>query len=575
MIKWFVFLMYILHLSYLPKVAQAQVPPAAGGYTLYMAANVQKIVPETYTKGKIIADSIQCHYEIDILLKNLHQQGYLLAAMDSFWVISHIFTAKIYIGQQYFWQNISLKNIDAATIAACNLRQFFEDKNAINPENYQKICQKILLHCARTGYPFATVGLDSTTFIDNVVSGNLFINNRLKITIDSIRIAGTDKVNRQYLEKYLNLRPNTPYNATTIAAASRKLQNLPFLRITQPPKTYFYNDRAAVYIFIKDAPVNQADGIVGVFPNAQNTQKLLITGDLTLSLHNSFRRGEIFALTWKRLDASIAELKIKGSYPYLLGLPIGIEGEFRQFRKDTSQFEINQRYGVQYLLGGNNFIKIYGQKRSFTLNNTAFVNADSLRVANSIGSLYGIEWRIQQLNRAQNPTKGYMIMGAAGIGSKQIRTLKSTQTTTTQQYQIELQIQTYTTLTKRWVLANSLYAQGNFNAQIFENELFRLGGFKTLKGFEEEALRASRYVIINTEPRFLLEQNSYLFAFFNGAYMYNQFKKNTTIPIGFGLGISFTAKSGVFSLAYALGQNSGLPLLVRSSKIHFGYKYFL
>jgi hypothetical protein len=40
---------------------------------------------------------------------------------------------------------------------------------------------------------------------------------------------------------------------------------------------------------------------------------------------------------------------------------------------------------------------------------------------------------------------------------------------------------------------------------------------------------------------------------------------------GFGIGTSLETKSGIFSLAYALGQSFQEPLQVRRSKIHFGY----
>ena len=42
---------------------------------------------------------------------------------------------------------------------------------------------------------------------------------------------------------------------------------------------------------------------------------------------------------------------------------------------------------------------------------------------------------------------------------------------------------------------------------MFKNELFRIGGLKTLRGFDEESITASFYNIATLEWRFLFEQN--------------------------------------------------------------------
>ena len=48
------------------------------------------------------------------------------------------------------------------------------------------------------------------------------------------------------------------------------------------------------------------------------------------------------------------------------------------------------------------------------------------------------------------------------------------------------------------------------NPEAFTNELFRIGGLRSLRGFDEESIFASAFVIGKTELRYLLEQNSFL-----------------------------------------------------------------
>jgi len=93
-----------------------------------------------------------------------------------------------------------------------------------------------------------------------------------------------------------------------------------------------------------------------------------------------------------------------------------------------------------------------------------------------------------------------------------------------------------------------------------------------LRGFDEESIYASSFSILTLEYRFILEQNSYLYVFGDGAWYENnevsRYIQDT--PFGFGAGISFETKAGIFSINYALGKQFSNPIELRSGKIHFG-----
>ena len=112
---------------------------------------------------------------------------------------------------------------------------------------------------------------------------------------------------------------------------------------------------------------------------------------------------------------------------------------------------------------------------------------------------------------------------------------------------------------------------------MFDNELIRIGGLFTLRGFDEESIFATFYSIATVEYRYILEQNSFLYLFFDGAYYEKDNVKGyvSDRPIGFGAGMSFDTKAGIFSISYALGKQFDNPILFRSAKIHFGFiNYF-
>ena len=109
---------------------------------------------------------------------------------------------------------------------------------------------------------------------------------------------------------------------------------------------------------------------------------------------------------------------------------------------------------------------------------------------------------------------------------------------------------------------------------IFFNELYKFGGFSSLRGFDERSIFASSFSMINTEYRYLINSESYAGIFFNGAYTENHFKDSPTkfsdIPFGFGASVQLKTGRSLLQMSYALGNSANQPLAFRTAKVHFG-----
>jgi hemolysin activation/secretion protein len=114
--------------------------------------------------------------------------------------------------------------------------------------------------------------------------------------------------------------------------------------------------------------------------------------------------------------------------------------------------------------------------------------------------------------------------------------------------------------------------------QIFRNELFQIGGYKLLRGFDEESIYANQYAVFTAEYRYLVGINSYFFGFSDIGF--TKTKYNTTnFSNSFqsaGIGLEFETKFGLLNISYALGKRNDVKFDIRnSSRIHFGYiNYF-
>ena len=140
------------------------------------------------------------------------------------------------------------------------------------------------------------------------------------------------------------------------------------------------------------------------------------------------------------------------------------------------------------------------------------------------------------------------------------------------QYKAEGMFDVYFPLFARSVINVGAAGGWQQSDNIFSNELFRFGGLKSLRGFDELSLNASTYVIGKAEFRFILEQNSYLLLFYNQAWYEDKSREEllSDTPFGYGAGITFETKLGIFSFTYALGSQQGNPVEFRSAKVHFG-----
>jgi hemolysin activation/secretion protein len=209
----------------------------------------------------------------------------------------------------------------------------------------------------------------------------------------------------------------------------------------------------------------------------------------------------------------------------------------------------------------------------------------------------GIDYEFNNTNYRRNPTRGneFRIITTAGIKkikrnneilelkdpgnpSFDFATLYDTVKLKTYQLTIKVNAAKYFPLGVQNRTTIKAAVNGGFlqSASIFRNELFQIGGFRLLRGFDEESQYLSQYVIGTAEFRYLVGQDSYFYAFTDGGWGRNN-SQNINVSytyIGTGLGLAFQTKAGIFNLAWAIGKRSDLEFNLRQSKIHFGFESY-
>jgi outer membrane protein assembly factor BamA len=554
---------------------------AQKGYSLLIKAHDHQEVIDNIQYKHNFPDKASRRQELQNYLFTLYDNAYLTAAYDSLREDSLNLAAYISTGEIYKWARLGKGNVDEGILSETGFREKLYRDKPLHFRDVKRVQEKILLWCENNGYPFASIKLDSVQVNGNTIAAQLKLTKNNLVRIDSISIRGNAKIAPIYIYRYLGIKPGDLYRESAVRNIGTRIRELPFLRESKPAVVVFTPGSAKVILFLDKKRSSQVDGIAGLLPD-NKTGKLLFTGDLHLKLQNSLSHGELIDITARKLQVQTQDVRTHLTYPFLFSTPFGVDHIFKLYKKDTTWVDVQQNIGLQYLLIGGDYFKVFvNTRKSDLLSTKAFQNATALPPYADVSTvLYGIGYRTERLDYRFNPRKGFTIAASASTGNKKIRrnarlnpVVYEQLPLVSAQYNGELEAAVYLPVRERAAIKAGLQGAGIYSsAELFRNELFRIGGLHTLRGVDEESINASAYSVLTLEYRYLLEQNSYLYLFTDGAWYENRSRdgyiKDT--PFGFGAGISFETKAGIFSINYALGRQFNNPIQLRSGKVHFG-----
>ena len=519
---------------------------------------------------------------IESLIQKLQRNSFISASLDTLIIAEKQCIAEIFVGEKMQFRQIVVEGVSQEEIQAAKIKKRFHGQSSFSMIDvflYNKMLSNYLWY---TGYPFATVQLNEIVEDSTEKTAKILVQKNNFITFDSIIIVGNLKLSKRYCYGYLGLKRGKPYNESLVKEIPASLQTLPFISLLRPPSISFGEDKAVLFIYADKQKNNQFDGYLGLVPNDETSGKVMLTGSLMLDLNNPFAHGENLKLNWKRIQVQSQNLDISANIPYLFASPFGIDGAFQLEKKDTNYLNLNFLAGVRYYLKRNNYLRAYYQLKNSRLTNKSLLAELSVLPQNIDydAHLYGLALGFRKLDYIFNPRKGYVLALDAAVGQRLIIKNNSIEQSLYQDLQpssMQLQLSgiadMYFPIKKRWAWYLGLKGGYLHGKQLFENELFRVGGLKTLRGFDEQSIFASSYIILNNELRYIFGKRSYFQVFFDVASL----EKHTLpeyvfdIPFGFGAGVSFDTKAGIFAFNYALGRQMNNPIRIASGKITFGY----
>lgn len=534
-------------------------------------------------------DSTALRNEVNRVLRFFHDEGYLRARTARLhWQDSSTAIASVQLGKRFFWDSLKTRGIPPA---------WWRPKELLGkPFRWAEVraWQKAVIRQAENnGFPFAEVGLDSIRLYQNRVRATLVLQKGTPVRFDTLiypsdpkanfreRLRQADKkplkLKKAFLMRYLDIQKGEPYNEEHVRRIRQRLQNLPYIELTDTVQVRFRNDRAYVYLPIQLPKTNRFDALVGFLPDPSEEGSFQFTGRAELELRNPFGSGKHIFLSWQRIRPETQQLNIAYEHPDLLATQFTPRIEIDWLKEDTTFFSLRRYLRLSYpfaRLGTVGAVVDFRTTRLTSVQDGAPESLDS-----DLWS-YGAHWEGNRTDRFFQPRRGWRWQLEARLGNKTLApnpnlpdNFRDSLTNRTQQFVIEGDVSRFFRTGRLTTLL--VRAQGGWiaNRQLFRNDLFRIGGLQSLRGFNENFFFAARYGILTAEWRLAFDASSYVFAFADqGLLEYEAARETfTDYPGGFGTGLRFSTSAGVFTFVYAMGRAREQQLGLNTANIHFGF----
>ncbi len=523
----------------------------------------------------VLASSIKAQIQ-----SQLYLDGDLLDEIqfsDSLQLVDHINQLQIgWVNKGFFFAGV-----DSVVGTSTNPKVFLHKgvKMKVNLPGYKGAKLELYLHkklksYANGGFPFASIKLDSTGLHNGFIKGKLLVDPGPEIFYDSIYFLSELKTNHSYIYQLIDVIPGNRFSEKNYRLISQKVERSPFLSLQGPTDLSFSNNKAKTFLKIKEETSSSFRGVLGL-QQVQNG-KTTVVGTLELDIQNLFRSGKHFKLGWERFAEESQKLEVYYKHPFFLDSKISPAISFDLLKQNTTFITRKTGLGIYTFITPR--VELFLQ---YEATNGTLLSNDVERIGNSgladfRRRVYKLEASKGHLTALRKLTNGSWWRLSASGGNKNIERNLSlpdsyydTIQTRTTFYQVEAAIAYQIKVLKRQSFFHHLTIGTLQNDELLRNELYRLGGLNSLRGFNEKEIFAQSYLLSRAEFRSFFESESFVYVFYDQLIFQNESINDQ--PFGLGLGFALDTSSGQFSFALGLGNSESQNISFSTMKAHFGY----
>jgi outer membrane protein insertion porin family len=446
----------------------------------------------------------------------------------------------------------------------------------LRPERLEEGIGALLAEYERAGFPLARASVssidrmaaDSAAPEDGPAAAPMLVTVSVRegerVRITGFRVEGNSETDEGVILRESRMDLPEEYDPAGVARFAGRLRRLGLFSSVEEPALYPASGGYGLLVRVREGRTSTFDGVVGYAPAPGGGGSGSVTGSAAVGMRNLFGTGRKLEAAWSRYARSTQEIRVAYEEPWVLGIPVNLGGGFSQRQQDSSFVDRRISLSAEFLASASFSVAAVGEVKriipssspsgagipgSRALTGGAVVRYDTRDDRELPRS--GVNYRSEYRTGTRRPS-GSGPGGAAGSGAT-VRHL-------------EFDVDLFVPLGRTQVLDLALHGRELSAASIEPGDLYRLGGFRTLRGFREDRFSGTRVVWGTVEHRIIAEGKSYFFGFVDPGYAEGPAGAGDIFTYGYGLGVRLETGLGLVGVSFALGK--GDP--VSETKIHFG-----
>jgi len=490
---------------------------------------------------------------------SLFKKGYLESRLlEQSKTNDSTFTFTYAIGKKTSLIHIYIGNI---TAEEKELLHFKNDTLQIPLSETEAFMNQGIQTLEKKGYSLSSLQLTDYKKINHALTAQLEIHTEKKRSLNDIVIAGYTKFPEGIRKNILKQNRKKTFNQENLKLIHNSFNALPFVNQTKYPEILFTKDSTKVYVYLEKAKPNRFDGFVG-FSNDDNGA-VKFNGYLDLLLNNILNSGEKFNLYWKNDGKEQTTFNLGAEIPYLFKSPLGIKGNLKIFKQDSTFQNTSTDINLGYYFNYNSKVFLgYQETESVDIQKA---NSSTLSNYNNSFITSSYEYYAYNPDDFLFPERTSLLL-KGGIGSRKSKIESNDQYF----FQINAAHNIYLNRRNIFNLRNqTFYLQSN---NYIINELYRFGGINSIRGFNENSLQANLYSGLLIEYRYVLASNIYVHSITDFAYFQDKTSNLKDNLLGLGFGFGLLTKNGLFNIVYANGSTKNQEIKLSNSIIHISVK---
>jgi outer membrane protein assembly factor BamA len=457
-----------------------------------------------------------------------------------------------------------------------------EEGTPLEPDVLDADLQAVLDRYERAGHPLAEIHVDRAT-IDSTDRSRLQLTLRVDegpaLWLKRVEASENVRTTPALLAHLADLTIGAPLTNYDPEALRQRVAQSSLFRNVGTPDLRVGADGGAVLQFpVDEAPPGSFDLALGYLPGAPGEGGQLV-GSGHLLLEHLFGGGRRVDLTLDRRPGRASVFDLSVADPFVAGLPLRLQGDFRGEQRDSTYGE--RRYGLEVGYRFEGGVELVGSlSREVVQPGPAGteLRGNRQRIARSRTVFYGVGVRYEQVDRPVNPRRGLRLDVQAERGRAERSFRRRTAAGDTARVQRALRqerlhatVRAYLPLLDRHVVA--LGADGAvLRSDTYDrSDLFRFGGATSLRGYDEDRFVGNVTVRTLLEYRLLLDRQSYAYLFGDVGYLrrpaLQDAPRQTSWRPGYGMGVQVHTGIGQVRATYALNPDVATPA---SGRVHVG-----